>query len=153
MCVFCAVPVQTISAACAASSPKQATQEAKKQRNKRGPQEDDLAPNEPTKTIDFPRVFHVFTKLDAFVQERPRQKATPNKTKIEAQKWASGTSWEPPRAFWRATGSSKPWFLLREGIVFQKNEQNSAMHPKTQPENASRQSTTKLYSHNDKESL
>ena len=26
----------------------------KKQRNKRGPQEDDLAPNEPTKTTDFP---------------------------------------------------------------------------------------------------
>ena len=97
--------------------------------------------------------FYVFTKLDVFVQERPRQKATPNKTKIEAQKWASGTSWEPPRAFWRATGSSKPWFLLRESIVFQKNEQNSAMHPKTQPENASRQSTTKLCSHNDKKSL
>jgi hypothetical protein len=87
------------------------------------------------------------------VQERPRQKATPNKTKIEAQKWVSGTSWEPPRAFVEGHWLFKTMVFAWGSIVFQKNEQNSEMHPKTQTENASRQSTTKLCSHNDKKSL
>ena len=153
MCVFCAVPVQTISAACAASSPKQATQEAKKQRNKRGPQEDDLAPNEPTKTIDFPWGFSCFHQTRRFCARAPAAKSNTKQNQNRGPKVGVRHLLGAPQAFWRATGSSKPWFLLRDSIVFQKNEQNTAMHPKTQPENASRQSTTKLCSHNDKKSL
>ena len=153
MCVFCAVPVQTISAACAASNPKQATQEAKKQRNKRGPQEDDLAPNEPTKTIDFPLCFSCYHQTRRFCARAPAAKSNTKQNQNRGPKVGVRHLLGAPRGFLEGHWLFKTMVLLRESIVFQKNEQNSAMHPKTQPENASRQSTTKLCSHNDKESL